>query len=148
MDGISKRFNELISNGNMEQLRQMQQIMQERDLHTYMVDSAIMLAEKYQGSREKIGRRILSNLEQNKDKTAEIGNGSVRVESRRRILPDLEKGKNGNGSTEVRSKRRVLLGLYQSANIKTSDLPVARDALKDGIEEQGIIQEGNEIEWI
>lgn len=154
MDDISKRFNELISNGNMEQLRQMQQIMQERDLHTYMVDSAIMLAEKYQGSRGKMGRRILQNLEPNDDKTTENG-VSVRVRSQRPVSQNLgsnddKTAENGDRRARAGSRRRLLLGLYQSANIEPSDLSAAKEALKealkDGIERQGIIQEGNEIE--
>ena len=65
MDDISKDINKLIADGNIEQLSRMQQRMQERNMSTYMIDNAMMLAqkdkeqEKTQSSRVNGKRKIL-----------------------------------------------------------------------------------------
>lgn len=65
MDDISKDINKLIADGNIEQLSRMQQRMQERNMSTYMIDNAMMLAQKYkeqektQSSRVNGKRKIL-----------------------------------------------------------------------------------------
>lgn len=47
MDDISKSINGLILEGDIERLSQMKQMMQERDIQTYMIDNAMILAQKY-----------------------------------------------------------------------------------------------------
>lgn len=57
MDDISKRFNELISKGSVEELEQLKQRMQEIGMSTCMVDTAILLAKQYGLKSENLSEK-------------------------------------------------------------------------------------------
>lgn len=120
MDFIAKDFNEMIANGDIEQLSQMKQRMQGRNLYTHMLNNAIMLAEKYkeQKTPEKEVRRKILLVEERKD--------------------NLDKPKRSQYP-----KRQILLDSYQ--DVKLSDLTSAKETLREGIDEQEKTQEGKEI---
>ena len=79
MDEISKSINEAISTGDIDRLTQMREQLLERDMHTYMVDNAIELAQNHARQQE--------------EKTSEIKDPNIpgveKGSSKRRILLDL-----------------------------------------------------------
>lgn len=126
MNDTSKKINELIESGNIEQLTQMKEKVQRLDLNAYMVDNAMRLAQKYKEQQDKAPTNS--------------------IEKRKILLDHLEEEPSGNGataSTEKRKTRRILLNSYEET--KLSDLSEAREILKDGVIQKERNYEGKEV---
>lgn len=126
MDDISRNYNELIASGNIGQLSQIKEKMQQLGWNSSLIDNALTLAQKYNGKRNT--RQIILNTNE------QSNNSSIQEYKVRRIpLENSRQNENLSNPTESRSTRRILLNLY--GDLKSSDLTGAKKTLREGTKE-------------
>ena len=123
MDDISKNYNNLIANGNFEQLSKIKEKIQQLGWNSDMVDNAITLAQKYKEEIRAKNPRI------------------------RQVIIDRDK-QNDNQSNQVvqtKSQRRRKILLDACTETKLSDISTAKKILKEGLEKQEKEYKGEEL---
>ena len=147
MDEVSRNYNELIASGNIGQLSQIKERMQQLGWNSPLIDNALTLAQKYKGQAiyQDVGKRnarqvILNNNEQSDNKS------SPQRKNVRKVILDHSLPSEGlSDSTKSKRTRRILLDACKET--KLSDLAIAKETLREGLEEQEKDYKGKE-EWI
>lgn len=140
MDDISKKYNELISSGNIEQLHQIKEKMQQLGWTPSLIDNAITLAQKYKEKfreeNSKGTRRIILDTNEQKSKAPEQSKSNIR----RVILESSPQTKKSDNSERSKKIRRILIDAC--AETKLSDIAIAKETLREGLEEPEKEHEG------
>lgn len=134
MDDISRNYNELIASGNIGQLSQIKEKMQQLGWNSSLIDNALTLAQKYNGKKiyQDVGKRNTRRIILNTNEQS--NNSSIQEYKVRRIpLENSRQNENLSNPTESRSTRRILLNLYGDLN--SSDLTGAKETLREGTKE-------------
>lgn len=143
MDDISKKYNELISSGNIEQLHQIKEKMQQLGWTPSLIDNAITLAQKYKEKfREESSkgtRQIILDTNEQKSKAPEQPKSNIR----RVILESSPQTKKSDNSERSKKIRRILIDAC--AETKLSDIAIAKETLREGLEKPEKEHEGKEL---
>lgn len=157
MNQFSRDINSLISNGNITQLENMREKMQKMNFPTYIVDNAIILAQRFKenelGKQDNEEKETQTSSSQIKSKRqvmldnsqAGISASSISIKAKRIIMTDEPKKEASTNTTSSQNKniRRILLDSYNELTI--SDLNGAKEFLREGIEHLKKSNEEKEI---
>lgn len=145
MDDISRNYNELIDSGNIERLSQIKGKMQQLGWNSSLIDDAITLAQKYkeqvisQSAGKRNTRQIILDTNEQRNKFL----SQQRKNVRRVILDNSPKNEILSNSTKSKKTRRILLDAC--AETKLSDIAIAKETLRKGLEEQEKNYKGKEV---
>ena len=135
MDDISRKYNELIASGNIGYLGQIRERMQQLGCNTSLIDNALTLAQKYKGQsisqdvRKRNTRQIILNTNEQSDNSS----SSQRKNVRRVILDHSSPDESLSDSTKSKRTRKILLDACKET--KLSDIDIAKETLREGLEE-------------
>lgn len=147
MDDVSKSYNDLIASGNIKQLGQIKERMQRLGWNSYMVDNAITLAQKneeqamIQDTGEKKTRQVILDAGQEEEQTSNLEKKGKNI--RKVILDNVQQVETSTDINKNKRTRRILIDVC--AEVKLSDLSIAKEILRKGLEEQEKNYEGKEV---
>lgn len=145
MDDISRNYNELISSGNIGQLSQIKERMQQLGWNSSLIDNALTLAQKYKGKeisqdvRKINARQIILNTNEQRDNSSSPQRKNVR----RVILDHSSQSESLSDSTKSKRTRRILLDACKGT--KLSDIAIAKETLREGLDEPEKDYKGKEV---
>lgn len=145
MDDISRNYNELIASGNIAQLSQIKERMQQLGWNSPLIDNVLALAQKYKGQAisQDVGKRntrqIILNTNEQSDKSSTPQKKNVR----RVLLENSSQNESLSNLTKSKRTRRILLDAC--AKTKLSDMAFAKETLREGLEEQERDYKGKEL---
>lgn len=145
MDDISRNYNDLIANGNIEQLGQIKEKMQKLGMNSSLIDNGLTLVQGFkereisQDVRKRNTRQIILNNNEQSDKASIQQKKNVR----RVILENSPQ--NDSLSNSAKSKRTRMILLDACAETKLSDIANAKETLREGLEEPEKDYKGKEV---
>lgn len=145
MDYISRNYNELIASGNIGQLSQIKERMQQLGWNSSLIDNALTLAQKYKGKeisqdvRKINARQIILNTNEQSDNSSSPQRKNVR----RVILDHSSQSESLSDSTKSKRTRRILLDACKGT--KLSDIAIAKETLREGLDEPEKDYKGKEV---
>ena len=145
MDDVSRNYNELITSGNIEQLGQIKEKMQQLGWNSLFIDNALTLAQKYKGQaiyqdvEIRNTRQIILNTNEQSDNLLRPQRKNVR----RVILEHSSPSESLSDSTKSKRTRRILLDACKET--KLSDMAIAKETLREGLEEPEKDYKGKEV---
>ena len=145
MDDVSRNYNELITSGNIEQLGQIKEKMQQLGWNSLFIDNALTLAQKYKGQaiyqdvEKRNTRQIILNTNEQSDNFLRPQRKNVR----RVILEHSSPSESLSDSTKSKRTRRILLDACKET--KLSDMAIAKETLREGLEEPEKDYKGKEV---
>lgn len=145
MDDVSRNYNELITSGNIEQLGQIKEKMQQLGWNSLFIDNALTLAQKYKGQaiyqdvEKRNTRQIILNTNEQSDNLLRPQRKNVR----RVILEHSSPSESLSESTKSKRTRRILLDACKET--KLSDMAIAKETLREGLEEPEKDYKGKEV---
>ena len=146
MDDISRNYNELIASGNIGQLSQIKERMQQLGWNSSLIDNALNLAQKYKGQviSQDVEKRNTRQIILNTNEQIDNSSSPRRENVRRVILDHSSQSERLSDSTNVKRTRRILLDACKET--KLSDIAIAKETLREGLEEpEKDYNKGNEI---
>ena len=145
MDDISRKYNELIASGNIGQLTQMKERMQQLGWNSSLIDNALILAQKYKGKEifQDVGKRNKSQIILNTNDQSNNSSIQPKKNVRRVRLENSTQNEGLSNSTKSIRTRRVLRDVF--AKTKLSDMSSAKETLREGLEEPEKDYEGKEL---
>ncbi len=145
MDDISKNYNELIASGNIGQLGQIKERMQQLGWNSSLINNALTLVQKYKGQviLKDMGKRNTRQIILNTNEQSNNSSSSQRKNVRRVILDHSSPSESVSDSTKSKRIRRILLDACKET--KLSDIANAKETLKEGLEEPEKDYKGKEV---
>ena len=145
MDDISRNYNELIASGNIGQLSQIKERMQQLGWNSSLIDNALTLAQKYKGKEisQDVGKRNTRQIILNTNEQSDNSSIQQKRNIRRVLLENRTQNESLSNSTESRRTRRILLDAC--AETKLSDITIAKETLREGLEEPEKEYKGKEV---
>ena len=145
MDDISKNYNELIASGNIGQLGQIKERMQQLGWNSSLINNALTLVQKYKGQviSKDMGKRNTRQIILNTNEQSNNSSSSQRKNVRRVILDHSSPSESVSDSTKSKRIRRILLDACKET--KLSDIANAKETLKEGLEEPEKDYKGKEV---
>ena len=145
MDDISRNYNELIASGNIGQLSQIKERMQQLGWNSSLIDNALTLAQKYKGKEisQDVGKRNTRQIVLNTNEHSNNSSSPQRKNVRRVILDNSSPSEGQSDSTKTKRTRRILLDACKET--KLSDIAAAKETLREGLEEPEKDYKGKEI---
>lgn len=145
MDDISKNYNELIVSGNIGQLGQIKERMQQLGWNSSLINNALTLVQKYKGQviSKDMGKRNTRQIILNTNEQSNNSSSSQRKNVRRVILDHSSPSESVSDSTKSKRIRRILLDACKET--KLSDIANAKETLKEGLEEPEKDYKGKEV---
>ena len=145
MDDISKNYNELIASGNIGQLGQIKERMQQLGWNSSLINNALTLVQKYKGQviLKDMGKRNTRQIILNTNEQSNNSSSSQRKNVRRVILDHSSPSESVSDSTKSKRIRRILLDACKET--KLSDIANAKETLKEGLEEPEKEYKGKEV---
>ena len=145
MDDISRNYNELIASGNIGQLSQIKERMQQLGWNSSLIDNALILAQKYKGKEisQDVGKRNTRQIILNTNGQSDNSSIQQKRNIRRVLLENRTQNESLSNSTESRRTRRILLDAC--AETKLSDITIAKETLREGLEEPEKEYKGKEV---
>lgn len=145
MDDISRNYNELIASGNIAQLSQIKERIEQLGWNSSFIDNALTLAQKYKGKdiSQDVGKRNTRQIILDNNEQSDKASIQQRKNVRRVILENSPQNESLSNSTKSRKTRRILLDAC--AETKLSDLAIAKEALREGLEEPEKDYKGKEV---
>ena len=145
MDDISRNYNELIASGDIGQLSQIKERMQQLGLNSSLIDNALTLAKKYKGKgiSQDIGKRNTRQIILNTNEQSDNSSIQQKKNVRRVLLENSTQNESLSNPTKSRRTRRILLDAC--AKTKLSDIAIAKETLREGLEEPEKEYKGKEV---
>ncbi len=145
MDDISKNYNELIASGNIGQLGQIKERMQQLGWNSSLINNALTLVQKYKGQviSKDMGKRNTRQIILNTNEQSNNSSSSQRKNVRRVILDHSSPSESVSDSTKSKRIRRILLDACKET--KLSDIANAKETLREGLEEPEKDYKGKEV---
>ena len=145
MDDISKNYNELIASGNIGQLGQIKERMQQLGWNSSLINNALTLVQKYKGQviSKDMGKRNTRQIILNTNEQSNNSSSSQRKNVRRVILDHSSPSESVSDSAKSKRIRRILLDACKET--KLSDIANAKETLKEGLEEPEKDYKGKEV---
>lgn len=145
MDDISRNYNELIASGNIGQLSQIKERMQQLGWNSSLIDNALTLAKKYKGKEisQDIGKRSTRQIILNTNEQSDNSSIQQKKNVRRVLLENSTQNESLSNPTKSRRTRRILLDAC--AETKLSDIAIAKETLREGLEEPEKEYKGKEV---
>lgn len=145
MDDVSRDYNEWIASGNIGQLSQIKERMQQLGWNSSLIDNALTLAQKYKGQAisQEVEKRNTRQIILNTNEQSDNSSNPQRKNVRRVILDHSLPDESLPNSTKSKRTRRILLDACKE--IKLSDIAIAKDTLREGLEEPEKDYKGKEV---
>ena len=145
MDDISENYNELIASGNIGQLGQIKERMQQLSWNSSLINNALTLVQKYKGQviSKDMGKRNTRQIILNTNEQSNNSSSSQRKNVRRVILDHSSPSESVSDSTKSKRIRRILLDACKET--KLSDIANAKETLREGLEEPEKDYKGKEV---
>lgn len=145
MDDISRNYNELIASGNIEQLSQIKERMQQLGWNSSLIDNALTLAQKYKGKEisQDVGKRNTRQIILNTNEQSDNSSIQQKKNVRRVLLENSTQNESLSNPTKSRRTRRILLDAC--VETKLSDIAIAKETLREGLEEPEKDYKGKEV---
>lgn len=145
MDDVSRNYNELIASGNIGQLSQIKERMQQLGWNSSLVDNALTLAQKFkkQAISQDVGKRNTKQIILDTNEQSDNSSSPQRRNVRRVILNHSSQSESLSNSTKSKSTRRILLDACKET--KLSDMAIAKETLREGLEEPEKDYKGKEV---
>lgn len=145
MDDISRNYNELIASGNIGQLSQIKERIQQLGWNSSLIDNVLTLAQKYKGKEtsQDVGKRNTRQIILNTNEQSDNSSIQQRKNVRRVILENSPQNESLSNSTRSKRTRRILLDAC--AETKLSDIAIAKETLREGLEEPEKDYKGKEV---
>lgn len=145
MDDISKNYNKLIASGDIGQLSQIKERMQQLDWNSSLIDNALTLAQKYreQAISQDVVKRNTKQIILNTNEQSNNSSSSQIKNVRRVILDHGLPSESVSDSTKSKRIRRILLEACRET--KLSDIFNAKETLREGLEEPEKDYKGKEV---
>ena len=145
MDDSSRNYNELIASGNIGQLSQIKERMQQLGWNSSLIDNALTLAKKYKGKEisQDIGKRSTRQIILNTNEQSDNSSIQQKKNVRRVLLENSTQNESLSNPTKSRRTRRILLDAC--AETKLSDIAIAKETLREGLEEPEKEYKGKEV---
>lgn len=145
MDDISRNYNELIASGNIGQLSQIKERMQQLGWNSSLIDNALTLAQKYKEKEisQDVGKRNTRQIILNTNEQSDNLSSPQRKNVRRVILDHSSQSESLSASTKSKRIRRILLDACKGT--KLSDIAIAKETLREGLDEPEKDYKGKEV---
>ena len=145
MDDISRNYNELIASGNIGQLSQIKERMQQLGWNSSLIDNALTLAQKYKEKEisQDVGKRNTRQIILNTNEQSDNSSSPQRKNVRRVILDHSSQSESLSDSTKSKRTRRILLDACKGT--KLSDIAIAKETLREGLDEPEKDYKGKEV---
>ena len=145
MDDISRNYNELIASGNIGQLSQIKERMQQLGWNSSLIDNALTLAQKYKEKEisQDVGKRNTRQIILNTNEQSDNSSSPQRKNVRRVILDHSSQSESLSASTKSKRIRRILLDACKGT--KLSDIAIAKETLREGLDEPEKDYKGKEV---
>lgn len=145
MDDISRNYNELIASGNIGQLSQIKERMQQLGWNSSLIDNALTLAQKYKEKEifQDVGKRNTRQIILNTNEQSDNSSSPQRKNVRRVILDHSSQSESLSDSTKSKRIRIILLDACKGT--KLSDIAIAKETLREGLDEPEKDYKGKEV---